>query len=120
MNTCRFLIVCGLSMLGACASPDAPRSATENKPAPQQMTREDLALANQTFQKALEKSISGTSLTWRNPRNEHSGSITPQKTYRTRNGFYCRVFDETVTMTSNTKSFKNTACRDKDGVWKPI
>lgn len=120
MNMHRFLVACGISMLGACTSLDMPRSMTETKPASPQMSNEDIALANQAFQRALEKSASGKSLTWRNPNTGRSGSITPQKTYRAQNNLYCRVFDETVVMMRNTESFRNTACRDRDGVWKPI
>lgn len=120
MNMRRFLAVLGVSMLGACASPDMSRSTTGNKSMSPQMTSEDIALANRTFQRALEKSASGKRLSWQNSSTGHAGSITPQKTYRARNGLYCRVFDETVTMTKNTESFRNTACRDRDGVWKPI
>lgn len=120
MNMHRFPAVFSVSILGACASPDMSRSTIENKPTPPQMTNDDIALANQAFQQALEKSVSGKRLSWRNPSTGHAGSITPQKTYRARNGLYCRVFDETVTMTKNAESFRNTACRDRDGVWKPI
>ncbi len=92
----------------------------ESKPMSPRMSSQDIALANQTFQNALEKSASGNRLAWRNPGTGHSGSITPQKTYRAQNGLYCRIFDETVVMTKNPESFRNTACRDRDGVWKPI
>ena len=120
MNIRRFIAVFGVSVLGACASPDISRSTTENKPTPPQMTSGDIALANRTFQQALEKSASGKRLSWQNSGTGHTGSITPQKTYRAQNGLYCRVFDETVTMTKDSESFRNTACRDRDGVWKPI
>ncbi len=124
MKTHQFLTACGiamgLSMLGACASPDMPQATAASKPAAPKMSGQDIALANRAFQKALEKSASGNRLSWRNPGNGHSGSITPQKTYRANSGLYCRVFDETVTMTMGTKSFRNTACRDRDGVWKPL
>ena len=124
MKNKQFLAACGISMgismIGACASLDMSQPRAENNPAPPRMSSQDIALANQTFQNALEKSASGNHLTWRNPGTGHSGSITPQKTYRAQNGLYCRVFDETVVMTKNPQSFRNTACRDRDGVWKPI
>jgi surface antigen len=124
MKTRQFLAASGIwidiSMLGACTSLSTPQATPESGPALSRLSNQDIALANRNFQSAQEKSTSGNRLLWRNPGTGRSGSIMPIKTYRAQDGLYSRVFDETVTLTKSTESFTKTACRDRDGIWKPI
>ena len=83
-------------------------------------TDNDQKLAYQTLQQVLETQISGTTRSWRNTNNDHVGSITPIRTFKTSNGIFCRVYAETLTIHGKTQKFQETACRDKDGIWKVI
>ena len=82
------------------------------------LTEEDIRLANATVQNTLEHSLSDRTHLWRNGGSGNSGTITAKRTYRAKEGFYCRVYEETLTVGSRTERYVGTACRDKDGSWK--
>ena len=107
-------------LLHACAAP----ALQTNKPSPagilQLMTDEDIKLANRAVQRALETTPSGTPITWQNSSNGHFGSVTPRRTYKSRGGFYCRVYTEILTVADKTERFDGTACRASDGLWNPV
>jgi surface antigen len=84
------------------------------------MSDRDIELANRTVQQALEKLQSGASLSWQNPDNNHSGSVSPLRTYQTKTHTFCRIYSETFTLGDETRRFEGTACRDDAGVWQPI
>src|SRR5262249_57198784 len=60
------------------------------------MDTNDKRYAEQAAQQALEKAPSGTSTSWKNPDNGHSGTVTPTHTYETSNGTYCREYQQEV------------------------
>ena len=78
-------------------------------------------LARNTVQEALETVLSKTSLSWTYVEDGSRGQITPLRTYRSTTGFYCREYREVVVASAAVQtSRQRTACRDADGLWKPI
>jgi surface antigen len=53
---------------------------------------------------ALESTPSGTAVTWRNPDNGHTDTVTPIRTYQTGPGQYCREYTQTVTIDNRPSS----------------
>lgn len=84
------------------------------------MTPDDVLIANQTVQRALENTVSGTRLSWKSRVTGNSGSITPISTFRSKSGFFCRNYGETITIGNQSEYYKDTACRDSDGLWRPV
>jgi surface antigen len=115
----RASLLLGLLALLGCTTVDQ----IQNKdPAPlyTRMTLEDVRSANQTVQIALENTFSGMRLSWKNAASGHSGTVTPISTFKSKSGFYCRVYEETITIDNRTERYTDTACRDSDGRWKPV
>lgn len=110
----------GLVLLGACAQAPAKQPVIGD-PAYSTLTPRAEVLARNTVQEALETARSRTSLTWIFAEDGSKGEITPLRTYRTTTGFYCREYVEVVDSGSEGRtSRQRTACRDADGLWKPI
>lgn len=84
------------------------------------MSDDDITLADQTVQRALEDEPSGTALEWRNGSSGNSGSVTPVRTYRTREGTYCRAYREVMRVGSDSETYETIACRLASGDWQPI
>ena len=84
----------------------------------QSLDRADKIAAAHTAQEALEYQPVGKTSKWVNPDNNHSGTITPTKTYQESNGTYCREYQQTVTVGGKTQQAYGTACRQPDGTWK--
>lgn len=80
----------------------------------------DRRYASQATHQALESVPSGTTTTWRNPDNNHSGTIMPTSTYQTANGTYCREFQQVITVGGKQQQAYGTACRQPDGSWKIV
>ncbi|HYM30795.1 MAG TPA: RT0821/Lpp0805 family surface protein [Candidatus Cybelea sp.] len=79
--------------------------------------RDSAALANQ---RALEYNRAGEPMTWRNPDSGNSGTVTPQRTYQTAEGQYCREYQQTITVGGQTQTAYGRACRQPDGSWKIV
>ena len=108
----------GLALLGACAQNPAP---TAGDPAYSGLPPRAEVLARNTVQEALETARSRTSLSWTFAENGSKGEITPLRTYRSTTGYYCREYVEVVESgVEGRTSRQRTACRDTDGLWKPI
>ena len=71
-------------------------------------------------QGALETGVSGTSSQWYNPDSGNGGSVTPQPSYESTEGQYCREYQQTVTIGGEVETAYGTACRQADGTWKII
>ena len=84
------------------------------------LDRADRAHMQRTTQRSLETQPSGQSSTWKNPDNQHSGTVTPKPAYRGDNGRTCREFQQTVTIDGRTERAYGTACRQADGSWKIV
>ncbi|WP_415714898.1 RT0821/Lpp0805 family surface protein [Roseibium sp.] len=79
----------------------------------------DRALARKNLQNALENSVSGRSVRWRNPASGASGTATPLKTWQTAQGTYCRRYSERINLASGkVVNRQGTACRSSSAVWK--
>ena len=82
------------------------------------LDKADLAYNRKASQEALEYGKTGTTVSWENPDNNHSGSITPVKTYRTDTGNYCREYSQTISVGGKSEKAYGTACRQPDGTWE--
>ena len=82
------------------------------------MDAADRREANRAAYRALESAQSGNAQTWKNPNSNNSGSITPTSTYQAQNGQYCREYEQTITVSGETRQAYGTACRQSDGTWK--
>ena len=80
----------------------------------------DKELAAQSAKKALDTAPSGTTVTWQNPDNGHTGTVTPVRTYQTGTGQYCREYTQTVIIENRPQQSYGTACRQPDGSWKIV
>jgi len=109
----------GLAMLpAACAQ--APVKGAED-PAYGRLAPRAEVLARNTVQEALETARSRTSLSWVYAEDGSKGEITPLRTYRSTTGYFCREYVEIVQVAGDTgTSRQRTACRDDDGLWKPL
>lgn len=121
-NRLAYLVVLCLIFLHACTTVSEQSSSeqisVENFLS--EMTDQDLEFANQTVQKALENLVSNKFLDWQNPENNHSGNVSPLRTYQTKDGIFCRVYAETIVLDDKTRRVEGTACRNDEGVWQPI
>ncbi|MFQ2013079.1 RT0821/Lpp0805 family surface protein [Aeromonas veronii] len=109
----RYLLPLLLLGLTGCATIDTP-------PLYHQMDKADVQLANQALAKALETRTKGQSLTWFNPANRHSGSVTPLRTFRHASGEWCRDYREQLYIGKASQQWQDTACRNQQGRWRPL
>ncbi len=80
----------------------------------------DKRLAAEATQRALETVPSGSAVPWRNPDNEHYGTVTPVRTYQTASGTYCREYQQSVVIDGRQERAYGTACRQPDGSWRIV
>ena len=66
---------------------------------------------------ALEKNISGRTVAWENPDSGRSGSITPVRTFKNRQGQWCREYAASEVLGADEVSRRAIACRLPEGVW---
>lgn len=116
------LIATGFLFLAGCAPQSVATATLGNRPVYGALGERERAMAATAIQNAMERKISYHSRFWSNPRRKFSGWVTPLRSYRTKSGFYCREFQETVLdrMNGRTRAGTATACRDVDGVWKVV
>ena len=113
------LFLAAVGFLAGCAQ--APAPARDGDPAYHPLAPRAEVLARNTVQEALETARSRTSLSWIYVEDGSKGEITPLRTYRTTTGYYCREYLEVVeASTEEATRRQRTACRDNDGLWKPI
>ncbi len=80
----------------------------------------DRIAMQQTTQRTLESSPSGKTVSWKNPDSGHSGTVTPQPSYKNATGQYCREYQQSITVNGRTEKAYGTACRQPDGSWKIV
>lgn len=73
---------------------------------------------NQAFSRSLEKELSGTPVSWKNPDSGSQGQFVPVRTFQSKTGQYCREFEETRTGAGANIYESGIACRDDNGQWK--
>ncbi|HUY68540.1 MAG TPA: RT0821/Lpp0805 family surface protein [Alphaproteobacteria bacterium] len=79
----------------------------------------DRRQATQAEQRAYTAPV-GQQITWNNPQNGNSGTITPIRDGHAQNGEYCREFQETIVVGGQQKQGYGTACQQPDGSWKIV
>ncbi|SLN29736.1 RT0821/Lpp0805 family surface protein [Oceanibacterium hippocampi] len=79
--------------------------------------RIDTAAMERAVNEALESRLSGQTVRWQNPATGASGTITPVRTYRARNGQWCREFTRNWVRPGGTDQLRGIACRQDDGRW---
>ncbi|MGI9505219.1 MAG: RT0821/Lpp0805 family surface protein [Geminicoccaceae bacterium] len=79
----------------------------------------DRELALRTRIDALERMISGKTLSWMNEGSGTQGSITPLRTFQTPDGQWCREYRESTSSGSADEDRLSIACRDGNGGWNP-
>jgi surface antigen len=62
----------------------------------------------------------GQQITWNNPQNGNSGTITPTRDGYAANGAYCREFQQTITVGGQQQQGFGKACQQPDGSWKIV
>jgi len=107
------------ALLGGCANTTTGPASTD-EPLYMQMTDEDVRLADTTLQRALETQISGVTVYWRNGATGHYGAVTPERTYNTAGGTYCRAYREQISVVERSATYTDRACRNSDGIWIAI
>ncbi len=81
------------------------------------LDRADRIHAARAAQDTLEYGPTGTTGSWVNPDNGHSGTMTPRRTFESLSGENCRDYETTVTIDGRTESAYGTACRRGGGRW---
>lgn len=84
------------------------------------LDRADQAHAGRAEYQALEYTPAGAEVGWRNPDSGHYGSVTPQRTYQTSSGQYCREYSHNATVDGYVERVHGTACRDEYGNWRAV
>lgn len=109
-------IAVAAALLAGC---NATASVGPNAKSAAALTGQDQRLARSAFQNALENSMSGKGISWRNKASGASGSVTPVKTWKTSAGVYCREYRERIQLASGqSQTNKGSACRSKSGTWQ--
>jgi len=80
----------------------------------------DKRLQAEAAAKALETAPTGQSVSWKNPDNDHSGTVTPTKTTQDAKGNYCRDYKATVEIEGKQEKASGRACRQADGNWQIV
>lgn len=95
-------------------------SQTTKPPLYTQMTDQDVVLADASLQHSLERTVSANRTDWYNPKSGNGGSITPTKTFKHKDGYYCRYYNELIRISDQLQSYEEVACRSTDGTWYPL
>ncbi len=77
---------------------------------------EDRRLAYEAQIVALDRGAPGAPVPWRNPASGRYGNIVAGPAYDQK-GAQCRGFSHTITVGTDIKSARGTACRSPDGAW---
>lgn len=67
----------------------------------------------------LERAETRQTVTWRNPDNGATYSVTPTNTYES-GGRYCREYVTEAVINGRRETVTGTACREADGTWRKV
>lgn len=70
--------------------------------------------------RAFESAPTGHPVEWRDADRGWRGSYTPTRTYRSRQGNYCRGYEQFVYIDGREQRAYGTACRQADGSWRIV
>ncbi len=82
------------------------------------LDRADRLHAKRNSRNALEYSLTGRTIFWRNTVSVYSGTFMPTRTFRSASGQDCREFQTTVTVGGREEDAMGRACRQSDGTWR--
>jgi surface antigen len=68
----------------------------------------------------MEHAVSGKHVSWRNPDTRTRYNLTPTRSYRHRDGRYCREYIAGAVRGGRGRTDKGLACRRSNGVWDII
>ena len=83
------------------------------------LTGEDVARAGAAQQQVYTAPL-GRPVTWANPDDGHSGTITILRDGRDVSGDMCREYEATIQVDGQTQHAYGTACRGSEGHWTVI
>ena len=83
-----------------------------------EMSSRDSSAMIRARDEALEKKVSGSEVSWKNPDSGSFGNFVPTKTWRTKTGQYCREFEKAKYAGGVSTTEYGVACRINDGHWK--
>ena len=81
-----------------------------------QIARDQL-LRGAALAQALDRTVSGETVAWRNPDSGSSGTVTPLRTFRARDGRWCREYEQAIDGPAGPERLVGIACRDA-GAWR--
>ncbi len=77
----------------------------------------DRSALNRSFHKALESNTSGKPLVWQSKKAGVTSTVIPRKTFKLKNGTYCRRYEQKIQTPSWQDVYYGVACRDGQGIW---
>jgi surface antigen len=78
---------------------------------------QDRAALEQAVQKALETQVSGQAVSWERS-DGANGAVTPLRTFRDKDGMWCREYRAEAVIGLSAFSQRAIACRGADGEWR--
>jgi surface antigen len=69
-------------------------------------------------QQTLEMAASGRLSGWRNPYSRNAGTVSASPAFKNPSGQWCRGIEQSITVLTETRRAKGTACRRPDGWWE--
>jgi len=97
------------TLLGALAGSEVGKS----------LDRADQMYAERANTRAYNAPV-GQSISWNNPESGNYGTITPVRDGTSRDGRYCREFQQAITVDGRQQTAYGTACRAPDGSWQIV
>ncbi len=82
------------------------------------LIRADYELSRSARSQALERHISGETVSWANPDSGSRGDVTPLRTFKTSKDQWCREYIQQAELISDTAFRRAVACREPDGSWR--
>jgi len=73
-----------------------------------------------TIEQALERTVSGHSVAWRNSDSGAHGQVMPVRTYRSKSNHWCREYLASNVTGGDEKKIRAIACRVGDGDWVKV
>lgn len=67
---------------------------------------------------ALEKHVSGQTVAWENPDSGSRGQVTPVRTFKNRQGQWCREYKAQDFIADTPRIRHAIACREPEGLWR--
>lgn len=108
----KFIVLAAALQLSGCAGIFDNQAALYD-----QLTDQDVTMAADNMQRSLESLPDGSAGRWTNVGTGHSGSVTPNRTYLSASGHFCRDYQEDLHLGDQVGQFRHTACRDDESGW---